>query len=95
MVSDIISDNHLLQLAKFAHLHEHFLVKALEVFDSLNQVLFGDIASISESYSRIWILVHVLETHRLRERWLIVDTCAGVTVPTRTNFEIERTIHSR
>ena len=93
MVSDVICDDHLLKLAKLAHLHENFLVEALKVFDSLNKVFFGDVAPIGESYCCVGVLVHVLEAHRLRERWFIVDTCASVTVPTRTDFEIEWTVH--
>lgn len=95
MVTDIISHNHLLKLAKLAHLHENFLIKALEVFDSLNKVLFGDITTVSESNSCVRILIHVFETHRLRERWLIMDTGASVTVPACTNFEIEWTVYSK
>ena len=95
MVSDVISDDHLLELAKLAHLHENFLVEALKVFDSLNKVFFGDVAPIGESNCCVGVLVHVLEAHCLTQRRLVMNASAGVPMPARSNFEVERTIYSK
>ena len=92
VVTDVVSDDHLFDLAKLRHLHKHFLVEGLEVLDSLDEVLLWDVSTVGEGDRRIWVLIHCLEAHGLAKGWLVMDSSARVSVPTRADFEVEGTV---
>ena len=94
VITDVVSDDHLFHLAKLCHLHVDFLVEALKVLDSLDQVLLRHVPAISKGDCRVRVLVHVLKAHRLTQRWFVMDPCARITVPTCADFEIKRAVHS-
>ena len=92
MVTDVVRNDHLFDLAELGHLHEHLLVVALEVLNRINQVLLRHVATVSEGDRRVRILVHVLEAKSLRHRWLVVDASTGIPMATRSYLEVERTV---
>ena len=94
VVSNVVSHNHLVHLAKLSHLHKDFFVEGLEVLDCLHEVLFGHITAVGVCNGCIWILIHMLEAHSLTERWLIMHTSACVSMAASTDLEVERTVYS-
>ena len=94
VVSNIVSNDYFVNLAKLGKLLEHFLIEVFKVFNRGDQVFIRDVASVRVSYRSLRVLVHVLKNERLRKIRLIVQASACVSMPTRPNFVIKWTIYS-
>ncbi len=81
----VIADNHLLNLAKLAHLAPEVLVEGVEVVLKLAGVHL-DLGVVR------WVLVQVGQQDGLRVRWLDVLARAAVAVSTRADLVVKRAV---
>ena len=93
VISNVVSDNKILDFTVVSELHEYLFIKVLKVVDCVDEVLFWDFNSICFDNCGIRILVKVLENHRLGKRWLVMESCASVSMSTGANFEVKRAIY--
>ena len=92
MVSNVVSDNEVLDLSIFGKLHKDLLIKVLKVVDCTDELTLRDVHPVCFSDCGIRVLVQVLEDHRLGEWWFVVESGAGVAMTARANLEVEGTI---
>lgn len=65
MVTDIVSNHHLIDITKICQLHKDFLVEGLKVVYCFSQFVLLYLSSISKGYCSLRVGIHVLENHGL------------------------------
>jgi hypothetical protein len=65
MVTNIVSNDEVLDLAVLGELHKDLFVKILKVVDCTDELTFGYIHTVRLCDSGIRVLIKVLEDHRL------------------------------
>lgn len=65
MVTNIVSNDEVLDLTVLGELHKDFFVKVLKVVDCTDELTLGDIHTVRLGDSSIRVLIKVLEDHRL------------------------------
>lgn len=92
MVTNIVSNDEVLDLTVLGELHKDFFVKVLKVIDCTDELTFGDIHTVCFGDGSIRVLIKVLKDHRLGEWWLVVESGASVTMTAASNLEVEGTV---
>lgn len=80
VVSDIVSNDHVLDFSILGKLHKDLLVEVFEVVYRLNQGFFRHIHTVCFGDCSRWIFVQMLENHGLRQGRLVVLSSAGVSM---------------
>lgn len=95
MITDVISDNEVLNLSKLCKLHEDLLEEIFKVVDCFNQGILWNIQAVCESDCCRGIFIKMRQGQSLRKRWLVMNTGACVSVAASSNLVVERTIDSK
>ena len=93
MVSNVVSDDQIFDLAVLGKLNEDFFVEFFEVLNRSDQFTLFNFQPIGFPNGGGRILVQVLEDHRLGQRRFIVQTSACVPVAAGSNLEVEGAIN--
>ena len=72
VITDVVSNDEVLDLTILCELHENFLIEILKVVNGVNQFLIRHVNPICFDHCSVWILVQVLKDDRLTDDGLVV-----------------------